>query len=198
MSPRPYELKQRRAGMDATRTRIISAARKVLVSGDAFSFEAVAREAGVARITIYDRFGGRGALIGAIFDDLAESGGLHRLPGAFEEADPVAAIERFVAIFCGFYSVHRLLLRRLHAMAVLGRSALGGGERDARRLQGLNVLLGRAAVAGHPGADSADVVHAVHILTGFAFVDAFAGTEQDPIDVAAPVAALVRRVANLE
>ena len=65
------------------RSRILAAARAVLVGGDAFTLEAVAREAGVARITIYDRFGGREALVEAIFDDLAESGGLTRLPEAF-------------------------------------------------------------------------------------------------------------------
>jgi AcrR family transcriptional regulator len=196
MSPRPYQLKQRLAGMDATRTRIVAAARTVLVSGDFFTLEAVARAAGVARITIYDRFGGREALVDAIFDDLAESGGLTRLPEAFGQSDPVVALERFVAIFCGFYSTHRLLLRRLHAMGVLGRSALGGGERDSRRLQGLGVLLARVAEAGHPVSDRPDVVHAVHVLTGFAFIDEFAGADQEPSDVAGQVVALVKRVAN--
>src|ERR1700720_4330253 len=99
MSPRPYQLKQRRAGMDATRTRILAAARKVLAGRDAFTLEAVAEEARAARVTIYDRFGGREALVEAIFDELAESGGLTRLPEAFRQSDPFVAVERFVAIF---------------------------------------------------------------------------------------------------
>jgi AcrR family transcriptional regulator len=198
MSPRPYQLKQRLAGMDATRLRILAAARSVLVGGDSFSIEAVAREAGVARITIYDRFGGREALLEAIFDDLAESGGLTRLPEAFRQPDPVVALERFVAIFCDFYSTHRLLLRRLHAMVVLGRSPLGGAERDVRRLQGVGVLLARLAEAGHSGADSPAVIHAVHVLTGFAFIDEYAGGDREPGDVAVEVMALVRRVASLD
>ncbi len=198
MSPRPYELKQRRADMDATRSRVIVAAERVLVGSDAFTLEAVAREAGVARVTVYDRFGGREALVEAIFDDLAESGGLTRLPEAFGLPDPVAALERFVEIFCRFYSMHRLLLRRLHAMVVLGRNALGTSERDARRLQGLGVLLGHLAEAGRHGAADPDVVHAIHVLTGFAFIDAFAGEDAEPVDVAPGVIALVKRVANLE
>src|SRR5579863_1839452 len=137
MSPRPYQLRQRRAGMDATRARMLDAARTVLVSGDTFTLDAVAREAGVARITIYDHFGSREALVESIFDDLAESGGLTRLPEAFVLSDPVAGLERFVEIFAGFYSAHRLLLRRFRAMTVLGRSALEGGERDSRRREGL-------------------------------------------------------------
>jgi AcrR family transcriptional regulator len=198
MSPRPYELKQRRAGMDVTRTRIIDAAERVLVGGDAFTLEAVAREAGVARVTIYDRFGGREALVEAIFDDLAESGGLDRLHEAFVNPDPLAALERFVEIFCGFYATHRLLLRRLRAMVVLGRSALGSGDRDSRRLQGVGVLLSRAAAAGHAGADEPEVLHAVHVLTGFAFIDDFAGTGVDPTQMAPQVVKLVKRVAKLD
>lgn len=198
MSPRPYQLKQRRTGINATRERILAAARAVLVAGDAFTLEAVAREAGVARITIYDRFGGREALVEAIFDDLAESGGLTRLPEAFGEPDPVAAVERFVLIFYGFYFTHRLVLRRLRAMVVLGRSALEGGERDSRRLAGLGILLTRAAEAGYHGAGSPDVLHATHVLTGFAFVDEFASADQDQTDIAAQVVALVKRVAHLD
>ena len=197
MSPRPYALRQRRAGMDATRARIIDAAERVLERGDAFGLEAVAREAGVARVTIYDRFGGREALVEAIFDDLAESGGLHKLPEAFQQPDPVAALERFVEIFCGFYATHRLLLRRLRAMTALGRSAFGDGNRDSRRHEGLSVLLSRAAAAGHPGVDAPDVVHAAHVLTGFAFVDEFAA-DADPREVAPRVVALVKQVANLD
>ena len=198
MSPRPYQLKQRRAGMDATRTRILAAARKVLAGSDAFTLDTVAEEARVARVTIYDRFGGREALVEAIFDDLAESGGLTRLPEAFAQADPIVALERFVVIFCDFYSTHRLLLRRLRAMAVLGRSALADGERESRRLVGLGVLLTRAARAGHAGADSPEVLHATHVLTGFAFVDDLAGADHDPTDIAQEVVAVVKRVAHLD
>jgi AcrR family transcriptional regulator len=180
--------------MDATRTRIIEAARAVLESGEAFSLDAVAKEAGVARVTVYDRFGGRAALVDAIFDDLAESGGLTRLPEAFGLSDPVAGLERFVEIFCGFYSAHRLLLRRLRAMVVLGRTSLGGVDRESRRLGALGVLLDRVAGAGHPGADAPDVLHTMHVLTGFAFVDEFAGADSDPVDIAPQLVVLVRRV----
>ena len=42
------------------------------------------------------------------------------------------------------------------------------------------------------------VVHAIHVLTGFAFIDAFAGADAEPLDVAPGVVALVKRVANLD
>ena len=68
-------MSQRRAGVDATRARIVASARTVLLRGDGFSLDAVAREAGVARLTIYDRFGNRDVLLEAVFDDLADQAG---------------------------------------------------------------------------------------------------------------------------
>jgi AcrR family transcriptional regulator len=183
--------------MDATRARIVSAARTVLVSGARFSIDAVARQAGVARLTVYDRFETREGLLESVFDDLAHSGGLTNLPEAFTQADPIDALEGFVAIFCGFYSQHRLILRRLNALAVLGRGAAGHGDRNPRRLQGLTVLLARIAASGRAEAGSADVLHAVYALTSFAFFDEFAGGEEDPTVVARRVMALVREIAHV-
>ena len=52
MSPRPYRLGQRQSTSEQTRTRIIAAARELLMAADGFSgfsIEAVARQADVAR-----------------------------------------------------------------------------------------------------------------------------------------------------
>lgn len=191
-------MQQQLAGVDATRARIVASARQVLLSGDGFSLDAVAREAGVARLTIYDRFGNRDVLLEAVFDDLAESGGLSHLPEAFGDPDPVVALERFVAIFCGFYSTHRLILRRLNALAVLRPGTTAQTDRNPRRLQGLGVLLNRVAQAGHPLAGSPDVVHLVHALTGFAFVDELSGADGDPAGIAPQLFALIRTVAHID
>jgi AcrR family transcriptional regulator len=198
MSPRPYRLQRRLAGVDATRSRILTSARQVLVSGDPFTLDAVARDAGVARLTIYDRFGSRDALLEAVFDDLAMSGGLMRLPDTFADPDPVAGLERFVVIFCGFYSTHRLALRRLNALAVLRPAAGAKNDRNPRRLQGLRVLLERVAEAGHPHARAPETVHLVHVLTGFAFIDELSGPDGDPVNIAPRVVSLVRAVAHID
>ena len=191
-------MQRRLAGIDATRGRILASARRVLVSGDAFTLDAVARDAGLARLTIYDRFGTRDALIEAVYDDLAESGGLTRLPEAFTDPDPVAALDRFVAIFCAFYAAHRLVLRRLNALAVLRPGTTVQQDRNPRRLQGLRVLLDRVAAAGHPRAAAPDVVHLVHVLTGFAFIDELAGPDSDPSAAAPQVVAIVHTVADID
>lgn len=197
VKPRPYRLQQRQAGVDETRARIVAAARGVLGGGDSFSIEAVAREARVARLTVYDRFGTREALLEAVFDDLAETGGLTRLPEAFTEADPITALEHFVAIFCEFYSTHRIVLRRLRALEVLGRGVSAETDRNARRLQGLRVLLERVAAAGYPQSDIDSVAHTLHALTSFAFIDELAGPDSYPAAVAPQMVALVHAAAHL-
>lgn len=198
VKPRAYRLQQRQAGVDETRARIVAAARGLLASSDSFSIEAVGRWARVARLTVYDRFGTREALLEAVFDDLAESGGLTRLPEAFTQPDPVAGLEQFVAIFCGFYSTHRLVLRRLHALEVLRRGVSAETDRNPRRLQGLRVLLGRLASGGHPEAGTEEVAHTVHALTSFAFIDELAGADADAADVTPQIVALVNAAARLD
>jgi AcrR family transcriptional regulator len=194
--PRPYRMTRRQELMDSTRTRILSAALEVLVGGKRFSIDAVAKEAGVTRVTVYDRFGTREALVEATFDHLAESGGLTQLPEAFMQADPVEALKRFVVIFCGFYSIHRIALRRLHALGDLGRGIEGQTDRNARRLHGLQVLLGRIAASGF-GSDDAEVARIAQALTSFAFVDELAGPDREPSDVAPLILTLVREAAHM-
>src|SRR3981189_3373559 len=82
MSPRPYRSPRRAAAATKTRARLLAAAAAILgapagIGG--FSLEEVARKAGVTRLTVYNRFGSRRALLEAVFDERAARGGLHRL-----------------------------------------------------------------------------------------------------------------------
>ncbi|HXC77060.1 MAG TPA: TetR/AcrR family transcriptional regulator [Candidatus Acidoferrum sp.] len=198
MSPRPYRMTRRQDLVDSTRGRILDAALAVLVSGKRFSIDAVAREAKVTRVTVYDRFGTREALVESTLDHLAETGGLTLLPRAFTQADPLDALTDFVIIFCGFYSVHRAALRRLHALGVLGQGVERHTDRNTRRLRGLQVLLGRIADAGFPGGREPEAARVAHALTSFAFVDELAGFERDPVEVAPTVVALIHHAAHVD
>ena len=56
MAPRPYDLGRRRRAADATRTKILEAARALLGGKSEvaeFSMESVAAKAGVSRMTVY-------------------------------------------------------------------------------------------------------------------------------------------------
>src|SRR5438309_11421976 len=120
MSPRPYRLGQRQVAADETRSRIVKAAREQLEKEASFSLDAVARRADVARMTVYYQFGSRRGLLEALFDDLAARGGIPQLPSAFQEPDPMAALDRLIEIFAHFWSSARVVHCRLRAIAVLG------------------------------------------------------------------------------
>src|ERR1700736_1948776 len=95
MSPRPYRLGQRQAATEQTRARIIAAARELLIASDGFSgfsIDAVARQADVARMTVYHQFGSKIGLLEALSDSLAAHGGMEQLASAFRERDPLDAL----------------------------------------------------------------------------------------------------------
>src|SRR5260370_22569578 len=105
MSPRRYRSPARDASSGQTRARIVAAAAALLRSPEAiggFSLEAVGKAAKVTRLTVYNQFGSRRALLEAVFDDRAERGGLHRVAEAMAAAAPAAPFLMLIAIFCEF------------------------------------------------------------------------------------------------
>ncbi len=193
MSPRPYRLGRREEAAAQTRARILDAARRLLgeeALPGSLSVDAVAREADVARMTVYHQFGSRVGLLDALFDDLAQRGGLQRLPTVFAGPDPRAAVGELVAVLCGFWRSDRTVMRRLRAAAILDpelEAALRA--RDERRRQGVAVLLGR--IRG--GDADADIVDLVTALTAFETYDALAAT-RTPEEAAALVERGVRAI----
>ena len=74
MSPRPYRLGQRQVLAEQARERILTATRELLMTSNGFSgfsMEAVARQAFVARMTVYHQFGSKIGLLEALCDSLA-------------------------------------------------------------------------------------------------------------------------------
>src|SRR5713101_5406230 len=93
-APRPYR-SPRRAAAAETRARILAAARTLLGGGKdlpPFSLDGVARQAGVTRLTVYNQFESKRGLLEAVFDDMAQRGGLSELPAVFAEADANQAL----------------------------------------------------------------------------------------------------------
>ena len=92
MSPRRYESPRRNAAAARTRRRIVAAAAAILGAAEGigeFSLEAVAKKASVTRLTVYNQFGSRRALLEAVFDERAARGGLHRIADVMAGADRV-------------------------------------------------------------------------------------------------------------
>jgi AcrR family transcriptional regulator len=149
MSPRAYSSPDRTRAATQTRARIVAAAAASLGTAKgigAFSLQGVAQKAAVTRLTVYNQFGSRRALLEAVFDDMAARGGLDRIPAAMASGDPQAGLLEIISIFCDFWSFGRDALGPLHA-AGAGDPELGASlrERNERRRRLIAVLVRRMA-----------------------------------------------------
>jgi AcrR family transcriptional regulator len=183
MSPRPYQLGRRQEQIDESRQRIIDAARSLLAEADsytAFTVDAVARRADVARATIYYQFDSKTGLLEALCDALAEAGQMSELAAAFTNPDPAQALRSFVASFGRFWAADRLVMRRLRALAALDPE-VGAviSARDGRRRAGLEVLAGRLSDGGVTALEPDRAVSLLFVLTSFETFDALAHPEQE-------------------
>jgi len=178
VSPRPYRLSAAREGATSeTRRRILEAARDLLgrPGASSLTIDAVARAADVARMTVYNQFGSKKGLVEALSDDLAERGGIGRLPEAFRAPDAGTGIRVFIEVFTGFWASDTTLIRRLRALTVLDPE-LNRTARDPRRRHALEQLLRRhAAETGRPApADREAAVDLLLALTSFETYEALA------------------------
>jgi AcrR family transcriptional regulator len=194
---------RRQQATEQTRARILTAARELLVAGgfSGFTIDAVARQAGVARMTVYYQFGSKVGMLEALSDDLAQRGQMDLLPAAFAQPDPRDALDAFIAAFARFWTTDRLVVRRLRALAALDadfEQVVRG--RDEWRRHGARVILGRLSERyGHPPAEALDEASdSVYTLTSFETFDTLAGPTRTPEDVAPLVMRLVHAVVGLD
>jgi len=198
MSPRPYRGEQRRAAAEETRARIIAAARSLLTaaSGSEFSVDSVARNAGVARMTVYYQFGSKRGLLEAIFDDLAAGGLAGTLPSAYAQPEPLDALDALIRAFMRFWASERVAIRRLRALAdldpVIGESLTA---RDERRREGLRAVVQRFGGASERRAGALDDnVYMLHTLTSFETFDSLAGERRSPEEVGRMIGELAKTI----
>jgi AcrR family transcriptional regulator len=203
MSKRPYRLGLRKAASEQTRQRILTAARDLLATPrglSAFTIDAVAKQAGVARMTVYHQFGSKSGLLEALCDTLAIRGGIQQMGEVYRQFDPLAALDRFIAVFGGFWESDRLVVRRLNSLGaldpVLGRVLRG---RAGLRRQHASALVGRLTEAlGRPVPQSFhEAVAILHTLTSFETFDCLAGAKSSPLAVVPVVQRLARAALGL-
>lgn len=190
MSPRRYQLGRRLEATAQTRASILAAARELLAAGEGvtgFTIDAVARQAGVARMTVYYQFGSKVGLLEALTDDLAARGRMDRLAAAFGQPDAHSALAAFIAAFAHFWGTDRLATRRLRALAALDKDfEQVVRARDERRREGLRVMLRRVAEEhGRPTSEAfEEAVELLFTLTSFETFDSLAGAARTPEEVA--------------
>lgn len=188
--PRRYRMGQRAAAMDESRARIVASARELILGKNAltgFSMEAVARQAGVTRVTVYNRFSSRRGLLEALLDEVGARGSLHqRLPEVFSHPEAPDALQAYVEVFCEFWDGDRAIHRRLRAFAQLDAEfAEAMASRYGHHRHAIESLLRRLDADNSTPASQMleEQVTTVLALTGFEFYDALAGA-RTPQEVA--------------
>ena len=168
MTRKPYSSPARTAAAGRTRSDIIAAASALLRQpgrAEPFSLESVGKKAGVTRLTVYNHFGSRGALLEAVFDDIAERAGLTRLPQAAGDADPHRGLAHLISIFCDFWSAETGAHGWIHAARTADAELDQALEaRNQRRKRLLQVIVGRL-IGDERAAARDDLVDCLYVLT---------------------------------
>jgi AcrR family transcriptional regulator len=196
MCPRKYDSTKRREAAAATRARILEATRAILGGkgdlGD-FSLEAVARKAGVARMTVYYQFRSRAGLLESLADHLAQRGGMERMREVFLAPTLEDGLRKLVEVFVGFWASDRVTMRRLRALGVVfPDEAAGPRDRDAWRREAISNLLrrhGYRAKRASRGGD-AGVIDTISALTSFEVFDLLRGRSRKSEEVVAILSTL--------
>jgi AcrR family transcriptional regulator len=161
MSPRSYRLGRREEAVRRTRAAILAAARAEVAAQDSASFSAgaVARRAGVSRITVYNQFGSRAGLLRA----LAGGVRLAAAPPPLATAEPRDELHRRIVASCAAWSTDPALFRRLPAEAAAHLEAPGEDFALAERLAASGQL--------RPGCSLKEAEDVIGALTSFQVFD---------------------------
>lgn len=172
MTPRAYRLGKRAEEAEATRRRILAAARDLVV-GTGFhpvSVDDVAARAGTGRATVYRHFGSKRELLEAVAWDVVGSTALERLDAARLLPDAVEALHELLRENCRFLSeIGEALRATLHVAEDEPEVAhIVEVTYFGRRVESLRHLARRLDEEGALGSgwSRERVVEALTILTG--------------------------------
>jgi AcrR family transcriptional regulator len=196
---RPYILHKRRAGSEMKRAAILDAARRLLEKDGSpnLTMGQLARESGISRQTVHNLFRTKFGVLEALFDQMALEGGMGRMQEVMANimrlTDAGAILEGYVAIFTGFWSKDRLLIRRIHGIGAtdpeIGAAVAARNQRRlrsaARVIDRLDEL--RCAPATR---DRARKIATLYSMTSFEFFDVLA--ESVELNVPETLLSLVR------
>lgn len=195
MAKRRYEQRARAEAAGETRARILQAAYARLREAPAqpLSVERVARDAGVARSTVYLVFGSRAGLFDAIGADLLRRDAYGRLLDAVALPDAREGLRAAVTAGAEMFASDLHVTRALFAMARLDADAVGGAVAriEETRAQGTARMARRLAAQGHlrPGLTDREAADLLWVLTSFEAFDLLvAGRGRTPADAAAELA----------
>jgi AcrR family transcriptional regulator len=176
MATRRYQQRVRAESAEQTRRDILDAVYEELRAAPSrpVSVDRIARNAGVARSTVYVVFGSRAGLFDAFTADLLERGGFERVLRAIADPDPRVTVRGGITGGVHTMAAHRDVFRALISMSAVDPDAVGGAfqREEERRARGMLWLARRLKRAGalREGLGVKGAADLLWILTSF---DAF-------------------------
>jgi AcrR family transcriptional regulator len=176
MDKRRYVQRARAEAADATRRRILDAARASLENGPvgALRVDEVARQAGVARSTVYLLFGSRAGLFDALARHLRDEAGFDQLIDAFRQPDALQAMRDAQRAAVRMYAKLPDLARALFTLAAIDPDAVAAvaAIEDGRR-PGQASIAQRLSAQGYlrPGVDVQEATDILTVITSFQAFD---------------------------
>ena len=177
-------LGKRQAGVDRTRSAVLEAARELVAAGDVptLSVGAVARRAGVSRLTVYNQFGSRDGLLRAVVGDAHRRAAATSAPSP--AADPREELRQRIGAACARWASDPALFRGLTPVGSIHEPAGLDHRHLAERLAMADQL--------RPGCSLKEAEDVIGTLTSFATFDRLHG---DGRRSAAAVADILMRLA---
>jgi AcrR family transcriptional regulator len=159
MATRSYRLGKRQEAADRTHAAILTAARDLVAAGELpLSAGAVARRAGVSRLTLYNRFGSKAGLLSEVAAGARSKNQPQRTP-----ADARTELRRRIADSCTMWASDPALFRRLPAAANVEIEAPNDDRVLAERLALSDQL--------RPGCSLKEAEDVITALTSFSVFD---------------------------
>lgn len=173
---RRYQQAQRAEAAAETRRRILDAVYEQLREAPAerVSVDRVARDAGVARSTVYVVFGSREGLFKALRRDLAERLGYDSLIEATRRPDPRVTLREGFQRTVEMYAGDREIFRALQSLTQLDPDAAGAMDRtEEERAGGMAGLAMRLKKKGYlrEGVSAKRAADLLWVLTSFEAFD---------------------------
>lgn len=184
MSPTRREL------VRATRGRIVDAAGRLTRERgpNGFSMDVLAKEAGVARATVYEHFRSKRAVLDELASSIARSVAIEEPRGA--TADPLITLRDMLGDVCRHWAEHEERMRGLRTLTALTGGEQSGDGVDEKQLRRLVEALSAAGqMRAHWSVDEA--VDALGALTSYATYERLRRGPRTPEQVEAVLAKLV-------
>ena len=184
MSPTRREL------VKATRARIVDAAGRLTRERgpNGFSMDVLAKEAGVARATVYEHFRSKRAVLDELAASMAASVAIDE--SRLATADPLHALRDMLGDVCRHWAEHEERMQGLQTLTALTGSTSAGEGVDEKQLHRLvESLASSGQMRSHWSIDEA--VSALGALTSYPTYERLRRDERSPEQVEAVLAKLV-------